>query len=125
MSSFALDYALYLLLLSVTVNMLGIGASVAGGVSYVGARIVSSLYNYHMNKLTVFGGKGGKSAIVRYYALAAVQMAIGAGLTTVLSTFAHIGLSWIKLPIDIVLFFASYVIQRDFVFKDRAKKKEQ
>lgn len=120
-SSFAIDYALYLLLLWLTTGVFSLGASIAGGVSYAGARIVSSLYNYNMNKFTVFGGKGGKGAIVRYYALAFVQMLIGAGLTTLLSSFAHIGVSWVKLPIDVVLFFVSYVIQRDFVFKDRSR----
>lgn len=115
-SSFVIDYALYLLLLSLTAGTFG--AAVASGLSYVGARVVSSLYNYNMNKFTVFGGKGGKGAIVRYYALAIVQMLIGAGLTTILSRF---GAAWIKLPIDVALFFVSYVIQRDFVFKDRSK----
>lgn len=120
-SSFVIDYALYLLLLSLTARVFGWDVSIAGGVSYVGARIVSSLYNYNMNKFAVFGGKGGKGTIVRYYVLAFVQMLIGAGLTMVLSPFAHIGVSWIKLPIDIVLFFVSYIIQRDFVFKNREK----
>lgn len=121
-SSFVIDYALYLFLLSFTVRQLGLNASLAGGLCYAGARVVSSFYNYQMNKFTVFGGKGGKSAIVRYYALVAVQMLIGAGLTTGLSLFSRVSASWVKLPIDIVLFFASYVIQRDFVFKDRQKE---
>ena len=113
-SSFVIDYVLYLWLLVFANGMFA--PAVASGLSYVGARVVSSLYNYNMNKFTVFGGKGGKSAIVRYYALALVQMLIGAGLTALLSRF---GAAWIKLPIDIVLFCASYIIQRDFVFKDK------
>lgn len=121
-SSFVIDYALYLFVLSLTFRTWGMPEVIAGGVSYVVARAVSSFYNYQVNKYAVFGSRGGKGAIFRYYALVVVQAAIGAGITMLLSSTAHISASWVKLPIDICLFFVNYVIQRDFVFKDRKRK---
>lgn len=121
-SSFAIDYLLYLFVLGILAKTFGMEAALAGGIAYALARVVSSIYNYKMNRYAVFGGKGGKHAVVRYYALAIVQMLIGAGLTTGLSMLTPISAAWVKLPIDIVLFCISYVIQRDFVFKDRTEK---
>lgn len=116
-ASFLIDYGLYLLLYPIFLRMLPPGWAV--GCSYGGARVVSSLFNYHLNKHTVFGGLGGRSAILRYYLLAVVQLGVGAGLTALLSNV--ISARFAKLPIDICLFFISFIIQRDFVFKNKEK----
>lgn len=116
-SSFIIDYALYLLFLGLLNNRLA--SNVAGGIAYIFARILSSLYNYKMNKHTVFHGQGGKHSIYKYYALVVVQMAIGAGLTALLSGVANASI--VKLPVDILLFCASYFVQRDYVFSDKQK----
>lgn len=117
-ASFLIDYGLYLLLYPLFVRLMPGGWAV--GCSYGGARVISSLVNYHLNKHTVFGGLGGHSAIVRYYMLAVVQLGIGAGLTALLSHAIPARIA--KLPIDICLFFISFIIQRDFVFKNKRKK---
>ncbi|MDR0929426.1 MAG: bifunctional glycosyltransferase family 2/GtrA family protein [Oscillospiraceae bacterium] len=106
--SFALNYALYLLALA-----LGLVPFYA----YVGARLLSSAFNYGINRMAVFGGRGGKGSVLRYYLLAIVQMAIGASLVELLSRVAWLDASWIIIPVDTLLFFISYLIQRDFVFK--------
>ena len=106
-TSFAVDYLLYWLCL-----LLGF----APLISYALARIVSSQVNYHLNKHTVFSGRGGRYSMVKYYALAVVQGAIGAGLVQWLPNIIPIPASIIKIPVDIVLFCISYFIQRDFVF---------
>ena len=105
--SFVVDYALYWLCL---------GFGLAGWLSYVLARIVSSQINYRMNKNLVFGGRGGKWSMVKYYALCVVQGALGAGLVHVLPTVLPVSEAFIKIPVDIVLFMLSYMIQRDYVF---------
>lgn len=107
-ASFVIDYALYWLCL----GTLGLPAVV----SYALARLVSSQVNYNLNKHTVFGGRGGKNSMVKYYALAVVQGAVGAGLVQVLPGVIPLSAAVIKIPVDIVLFMISYVIQRDFVF---------
>ncbi len=117
--SFGVDYALYLFLLK-AIHLLP-------WQGYALARALSSLLNYSLNRMAVFGGRGGKASIVRYYLLAAAMMAIGAGLVALLTDLLDLSATWVKIPVDVVLFFLSYVIQRDFVFGDgwRHKKGEQ
>ncbi|MBQ7051535.1 MAG: bifunctional glycosyltransferase family 2/GtrA family protein [Clostridia bacterium] len=107
-ASFVIDYALYWLCLGV----FGLPALV----SYALARLVSSQVNYNLNKHTVFGGRGGKSAMVKYYVLCVVQGLIGAGLVQVLPSVIPLSAAIIKIPVDLVLFMLSYFIQRDYVF---------
>ena len=106
-TSFAVDYALYWLCL---------WFGLSGFISYALARLVSSQVNYHLNKHTVFSGRGGKHSMAKYYALAVVQGAIGAGLVQLLPTVLPISAAVIKIPVDLVLFALSYIIQRDYVF---------
>ena len=83
---------------------------------YALARLVSSQVNYHLNKHTVFSGRGGKHSMVKYYALAVAQGALGAALVQVLPGILPISAAIIKIPVDLVLFALSYFIQRDYVF---------
>ena len=105
--SFVVDYALFWLCL---------GFGLGGFISYAIARLISSQVNYRLNKHTVFGGRGGKYSMVKYYALCVVQGAIGAGLVQLLPTILPVSEAFIKIPVDIVLFMLSYMIQRDYVF---------
>ena len=72
--------------------------------------------NYNLNKHTVFSGRGGKHSMLKYYALAVVQGAIGAALVQVLPRFIPLPAGVIKIPVDLILFAFSYIIQRDYVF---------
>ena len=107
-TSFAVDYLLYWLCL----GMLRLSPLV----SYALARIASSQVNYHLNKHTVFSGRGGRHSMVKYYALAVAQGALGAALVQVLPGILPISAAIIKIPVDLVLFALSYFIQRDYVF---------
>ena len=108
LASFAVDYALYWLCLG--------KLALSPLLSYALARLVSSQVNYHLNKHTVFSGRGGRHSMAKYYALAVVQGLIGAGLVQLLPTLIPIPAAVVKIPVDIVLFAISYLIQRDFVF---------
>ena len=110
-ASFAVDYALYFLLYK--------SAGLAPWLSYALARLVSSQVNYRLNRYTVFSGRGGKHAMGKYYALAAVQGCLGAGLVQLLPKVLPVSAGLVKIPVDILLFAASFVIQRDFVFRER------
>lgn len=81
------------------------------------ARIVSSFYNYSMNRKVVFAdsGNAGRS-LWRYYALCIVQGACSAGLVSSLVRLFCVPKSVCKIAVDTVLFFVSYQIQRKFVF---------
>lgn len=106
--SFLVDYSLYLLLLH--------AFGLAAWICYALARVVSSLVNYSLNRSAVFGNRGGKRSFFRYYALAVVQLAVGALMVEGLGSLGF-GAGWIKIPVDMLLFVVSYVLQRDFVFK--------
>ena len=96
------------------------------------ARLVSSLFNFTINRTKVFSGRETvERSLAKYYALAIPQMLVstlllyvvtwllgltglnlGAGLTTV-----------IKAVIDTVLFFVSFRIQQQWVFNKSKEEK--
>ncbi len=100
--------------------------------STIGARVVSSLFNFFMNKKVVFRAKvsTGK-ALARYYALAVPQMAAQALLTQ--------GVYWLfSIPdsaaflrtliyaiVMTVLYIISYMIQQRWVFAAETRTKEK
>jgi len=119
--SFGVDYALYLLGLQVLGALASPGfATLVAPVSYAIARVCSAFMNYLLTKHAVFGGRSSKGALWKFYLVAAVQLVLGAGSTTLLAQFTRIPESIAKLPVDALLFCASFIVQRDYVF--RAKK---
>ncbi len=67
--------------------------------------------------------KGYKRALLRYYCLCIPQMLVSAGLVTLinglLSNSAPFIATLIKFAVDIILFFISYQIQREWVFSQK------
>lgn len=81
------------------------------------ARIVSSFYNYSVNRRVVFADDAEMSrSLWRYYALCAVQGACSAGLVSGFVGLLSVPKTVCKAAVDTVLFFVSYQIQRRFVF---------
>lgn len=81
------------------------------------ARLVSSIYNYSMNRKVVFVSQGNVSRTLwRYYGLCILQGACSAGLVSVLVLVLPVPKTLCKVVVDTVLFFFSYRIQRRFVF---------
>ena len=101
------------------------------GISTVGARVVSSLINFFMNKKLVFQSdvSTGK-AMLRYYALAipqlTVQWLINQGLYTLLGiTEQQAGLrTVIHVLVMCFLFIVSFTIQQRWVFAPQKSKEE-
>lgn len=84
------------------------------------ARIISSIYNYLMNKNFVFGKKGdGVKTAVGYYILVVVQMMASASLVVLLHKLMPIPEAAIKIIVDTVLFVASFQIQKQIIFKNK------
>ncbi len=85
------------------------------------ARVVSSFYNFNMNRKMVFKSEEGYGkTMVRYYALCVVQMLASAGLVTLVKNFVPGGAvvaTVIKAVVDTCLFVISYQIQKHWVFK--------
>lgn len=87
-----------------------------------GARVVSSLVNYTLNRRRVFGSeKSVARSMARYYALCAVQLLVSFlcvnGLTLLFGAEQSLWQSLIKAVTDTVLFFISFGIQRDWVYR--------
>ncbi|MCR5255657.1 MAG: bifunctional glycosyltransferase family 2/GtrA family protein [Acetatifactor sp.] len=86
--------------------------------STVVARVLSSLFNYNMNRKTVFADntKVGQT-IWKYYLLCAVQLLCSATIVYGVHQVLKIDTVIIKSVVDIVLFLVSYRIQHRWVFK--------
>ena len=121
LSSFALDSGLFYLFKRFVFGGLGDWADLA---CTVAARAISSFYNFNVNNRLVFGHRGeyGK-ALGRYYLLAVPIMLASAGLVSLLDKTLGVtapGLSTaVKIGVDTVLFLASYLIQKLWVFKKK------
>ena len=102
--------------IDVTLYWLFLALGIHRAASNVVARIISSQVNYRMNKNIVFGKSGGKYSMVKYYALCIVQGALSTALVWWLPTVLPVSAGFIKIPVDVVLFVFSYMIQRDYVF---------
>ncbi len=93
-----------------------------GGITYITAatvlaRILSALYNYLLNLKMVFQSDSPiKNTLPRYALLAVVQMSLSAFLVGMLYPLFGGAEVLVKIPVDIFLFFLSFVIQREFVY---------
>lgn len=97
--------------------------------SGVGARVISSLLNFFLNKKLVFGtNTDTKTAMLRYYCLAVPQMALQVGLTQGIYALFSIrdtagGLRTLVYAIVMaVLYVISYMIQQRWVFAPQKKQ---
>jgi len=112
-ASFLLDigaYALFIFLLNPwfeTTHVL---------IATVLARIISSLFNYVVNRKVVFDSKA-RRAMPKYFGLVGLQMALSAGLVYVLFLLFRDGEVWIKVFVDSLLFVISYYVQKRWIFK--------
>ncbi len=93
-----------------------------GTIAGVAARIISAACNFVINKKAVFGhsGDAAKSA-VRYAILAVCQLGASVGLVALFTILFGVESDWLKTllkaVVDTCLFFISFKIQRNWVFK--------
>jgi len=92
------------------------------------ARACSSLVNFGVNRHLVFRRRNRpKDAILRYYALVLAIMVAGYLSIKAFQTYTPFGaieggVYYAKLITDFVLYFVSYTLQRDFVYRKRMKE---
>jgi putative flippase GtrA len=89
-----------------------------------GARIVSSLFNYKINKHVVFRSDAKKS-IIKYYILVLASPCISSTLVFLISKAFGEGSvvrTAFKALVDTILFFMNYRIQKIWVFKDQSNE---
>lgn len=118
-ASFLLDYGLFTLL----DYLIGEKVSRLARLFFatIPARMVSSLFNYTVNRKAVFHSDAPvKRTMARYYALCVVQTAASFGLVYLLSSLFQATPAvepLLKLGVDAFLFLISYRIQRRWVFQ--------
>ena len=125
-AAFLIDTAIFYILMKLFAAKWG---AFAPTISLVIARVLSSFVNFNMNKSLVFKSKAGyRRAMLRYYILCVIQLAVNAALTNGLVALAETaaghaisaGLATlIQVVVMAVLFFISYPIQREWVFAEK------
>lgn len=115
LSSSGIDLVLFALFSGLLQTVMP-GAAIA--LATVLARICSASYNYLVNKKLVFKSSQRVTvSSVKYAVLAVVQMTLSAGLTTGgAALFPLLPVLVVKICVDVFLFFASYYVQRRFIF---------
>ena len=101
--------------------LIGLTVSLRIFISTAAARVLSSVFNFSLNRNAVFKSQSGlKQTVVRYYILWFCQLACSYALVYIATKLLALSivLSGIaKIIIDLALFFVSYQIQKRWVFK--------
>lgn len=86
------------------------------------ARIISAIYNFLLNYKVVFQSSANLAAsAAKYFALAVCQMLCSAFLVNELFGLLGGYEVAVKIPVDVLLFFLSFVIQREFVYRKKER----
>lgn len=81
------------------------------------SRLISGIVNFFLNRQFVFSDKGSiRKSFPRYLCVFFLNMLLSAALTSSLHFWLGLSDNLIKIPVDIVLFFLSYYLQRRWVF---------
>lgn len=115
-TSFLLDLGLFKLFTVLFKSSIGDYSIFIGTVL---ARIISSFYNYLMNRNAVFkSDKKGMDTktLIKYYILVVIQMVVSSSFVFVGYRILHIEELFVKIPVDVVLFMVNYFIQKRFIF---------
>lgn len=123
LSSSVLDLALFGLFCKVLRAASGIwtGLPYIVGATIL-ARIISAIYNFLLNYKVVFQSSANlAAAAAKYFALAVCQMLCSAFLVNELFGLLGGYEVAVKIPVDVLLFFLSFVIQREFVYRKKER----
>lgn len=101
---------------------LGLAAALTLTLSNTLARVISATVNYSMNRHFAFKSKApvGRSAR-RYVMLCVCQLAVSTALIYVISALTGAEDLWqtvVKIGVDGLLYFASYTLQKKWVFAE-------
>ncbi len=119
LASFAVDIVLYMLFLSLLSGVLPLlRRETTIVIAVFVARVLSALFNFTVNRRSVFKSqeKAGRS-LWRYAVLCVAQVTVSAFATGGLYALTRFGETFWKLVVDIVLFLVSFRIQRGWVFR--------
>ena len=120
---FLIDLAMYWLSLA----LLGLfvpGSDVQIAISQAFARIVSATCNYFLNRHVVFGGEHSRLSVPKYALLAMIICGLQILLSLLAVSLLGESSKWlIIIPVQIIIYPVSYLLQRAFIFRDAEKAK--
>jgi glycosyltransferase involved in cell wall biosynthesis len=120
LSCFLLDIGLFSLLvflLRASPALAPFGSAAYIFISTLLARTISAIVNYFLNQRKVFGNPHTQNAPLKYFALSIFVMVTSSlSVTLLYALFSFIHESVIKIVVDSILFFFSFMVQRDWVF---------
>lgn len=123
LASFALDFTLLILFRSITSSL---EPSLSLLVSAVGARAISSVFNFMLNKRLVFESRENMAPEAgKYFVLAGAILAVNYGMLYLLNIVLGIPLGSSKLATELLLYVASYRVQSRHVFKKEVETKRK
>jgi putative flippase GtrA len=116
--SFLIDYALYALFVTL-LPQIDRGWLTHVVIATIAARIISSAVNFSINRNVIFAKEKRKNLrkhLIGYYVLAACILAAN---TLLVNWFVSLGVNQYlaKLPVEAILFLASFIVQKRVVFK--------
>ena len=124
---FLLDYGLFTLLNAVVLRGMADGGREL--VATYGARVVSAVVNFLLNRNLVFKDAADPlRSGLRYAALAIVQAGISAGLVALLHRLtgsSDLMETAIKVPVDVGLFLLSYEKKKKWVFGGQSRSEDR
>lgn len=118
--SFLIDLLLFTLFNAILKNALPTKAVI---VSTIIARIISSFINYNINRNKVFSTSSEKKGMdsksfIKYVTLVIIQMLVSSFTVQAIYNATHITETFIKIPVECILFVVNYFIQKLFIFKN-------
>lgn len=116
-SSFIVDIIVFAFLLNCFSGVLSETNTIV--MATYSARVISALFNYMLNKNKVFKSKAnGTKTLIRYAMLCIIQVTLSAIAVSKLFVLFKVNETLIKIIVDVILFFLSFKIQRNWVFKE-------
>ncbi len=114
---YLVEYLLFGLLLG---YLPGLGVRLS---NYI-CRLLSGTANFLVNKTLVFGVKKNNAlTIVKYIAVVLLVMLVSTQLIVIVNWIFHTEentvAKFVKMPVDVVMFFAGYLLQKKWVFKKK------
>ncbi len=118
-ASMLIDLGLFTL---IEVNLRNSGLSLSESIliSTVSARVISSFCNFLINRKVVFNNKQRlRSTVFKYYTVCIIQMFASYGGVLLFTSVIRMSPLVSKIIVDTLLFFVSFQIQREWVFKKK------
>lgn len=116
--SFGIDVGLFTIFTFLFKTVLG---DLAIFVCNLGARVISSFFNYLMNRNAVFkkdnNSKADKNTLIKYYILVVIQFFVSTGLIYLFHNLTSFNETLVKIPVDVFIFMVNYFVQKLYIFK--------